>query len=112
MAKQALDGVKAITLPPTGMNDATPLHPNPDFYQTRGVHSLSERCLRRMEGKFLLQKLDAPVLNIHAALRNAVFVETSDQIILYTDGSETPAGSTPPDSITIFDTPSIHWSVV
>lgn len=82
MAKQALDKVKGIPLPPTGMNDNSPLQAHPDFYQTRGVHSLSERCLQRMSGKELANKFDAPILNLHGDLKGFIWVETATTLYL------------------------------
>lgn len=72
-----------IPMNPAGMNDNTPLETEPNWYQTRGVHSLSEKCLQRCNGKLLLQKFPSPVLGIHGSLRNVIYVETSTALYIF-----------------------------
>lgn len=76
MAQDTLE-IGGIPLQPVGMNDNVPLESDPNFYQTRGIHSLSERVLQRCNGKRLLHKLNCPVLAIHGDLRGKIYVETS-----------------------------------
>lgn len=93
-----------IPLNPTGMNDNTPLEKEPNFYETRGVHSLSELCLQRCNGKKLHTKFDSPVLAIHGDLMGVVYIETVNQILMITGFQEVE-----PDTVTFVDTPSVHW---
>lgn len=99
--------IPGIPLNPEGMDDNTPLQTAPSFYQTRGVHSISERCLQRMQGKKLLKKFNTPILNIHADLKDNVFVETVDKLYLFTFGDESVVGD-----VTFVDTPSVHWRLI
>jgi len=111
MAKDAL-AKSGIPLEPKGMNDNSPLNPDPDFYQTRGVHSLYDQCLQRCNGKQLYLKFDSPVLAIHGALRERIWIETTTQLLML-DGLA-PAEPIPPvmETITLVDTPSVHWALI
>lgn len=76
MAQDTLE-IGGIPLQPAGMNDNVPLETDPNFYQTRGIHSLSDRTLQRCNGKKLYHRLPCPVLAIHGDLRGKILVETS-----------------------------------
>lgn len=106
MAKDALV-LTGIPLQPAGMNDNSPLSSDPDYYQTRGTHSISELCLQRCNGKQLLRKFDTPILGIHGDIKGFIFVETVDTLYMLTAGELLP----PDDTITFNDTPSVHWSL-
>jgi hypothetical protein len=79
MAKDTL-AEKGVPQMPAGMNDNAPLEIESNFYQTRGIHSISELALQRCNGKFLYGKFEAPVLAIHGDLRNKIYVETPQAI--------------------------------
>lgn len=93
-----------IPMNPTGMNDNTPLEKEPNFYETNGIHSLSEKCLQRCNGKKLDTKFDSPVLAIHGDLRGIRFIETVTQLLMITDDLDEE-----PETVTFVDTPSVHW---
>lgn len=76
MAKDTL-AINGVPLNPTGLNDNQPLSADPEWYQTRGMHSISELCLQRMSGKALINKFDAPILAIHGELREQIIIETA-----------------------------------
>lgn len=101
MAQDTLT-IKGMPLEAAGMNDNTPLESEPNFYQTRGVHSLSERCLQRCNGKRLVSKYSSPVLAIHGDLRTRIYIETTTQILML--------DTLQPDTVTFVDTSSVHWS--
>lgn len=82
MAKDT-QAIKGIPLNPEGMNDNSPLNDQPTWYQTRGVHSLDEKCLQRITGKLLIEKFDDPVLAIHAIEGNVYLVETTTALTMY-----------------------------
>ena len=71
---------------PSGMDDSKPVNPD-SFYQTRGCYMVNDQSLQRCNGKLLIGKFSAPILGIHGDIRNALFVETTEGIYLYTDGS-------------------------
>jgi len=77
--------IKGVPLMPGGMNDNNPLEAENSFYQTRGVHSISERALQRCNGKLLLNKFPSPILAIHGDLASHVFVETTTAIYIFAD---------------------------
>jgi len=91
MAKDTI-AINGVPLQPTGVNDSSPINTDPDFYQTNGIHSLSELCLQRMSGKNLIHKYDSPVLGIHGDIRNFTFIETVDALYLVSNefGGSTP----------------------
>lgn len=90
MAKDTLS-IEGVPLQPAGMNDNTPLDSENNWYQTRGVNSLSEQCLQRIEGKSLVRKFNSPILAIHGSIKDNIFVETSNTLYLFKNGfSETP----------------------
>lgn len=70
-------------LNPAGMNDNIPLDAQADWYQTRGLHSLTDQSLQRCNGKLLSHKFDSPVLAIHGSLRERVFVETVNTLYMF-----------------------------
>lgn len=83
MAEATIDQVQGVPLLPKGMNDNTPLHSAPDFYQTRGIHSISEQCLQRMAGKVLSHKFTSPILAIHGDLRERIIIETVTTLYMF-----------------------------
>lgn len=72
-----------IPINPAGMNDNAPIESQPNWYQTRGLHSISEKCLRRMNGKSLRHKFSSPILAIHGGLRGITFIETSTKLYMF-----------------------------
>lgn len=72
-----------IPMNPAGMNDNSPLDIEPNWFLTRGVHSLSDKSLQRCNGKLLLQKFPSPILAIHGDLMNKVFIETSTALYMF-----------------------------
>lgn len=107
MAKDPL-AISSVPLNPEGMNDNVPLNSNPTWYQTDGCHSLHELCIQRTLGKHLLQKFESAILQIHAKLKGAIWVETVDTLYLFTEGDEIPPEV---GEVTFVDTPSVHWSI-
>lgn len=78
-----------VPMNPAGMNDNIPLELEPNWYQTRGVHSLAEKCLQRCNGKELLNKFDSPILAIHGGQRERVFVETTNALYMFDNIADT-----------------------
>lgn len=66
-----------------GMNDNIPLSLQADWYQTRGIHSLSDQSLQRCTGKLLSHKFASPVLAIHGNLRGLLFIETATTLYMF-----------------------------
>jgi hypothetical protein len=89
MAKDAL-AIAGVPIQPKGMNDNSPLEAELNWYQTRGVFSLSEQCLQRCNGKLLISKFPSPILAIHGDLRDRVFVETTTALYILDNISSPP----------------------
>lgn len=80
---QDTKATSGVPLNPGGMNDNIPLTKESDWYQTRGLHSITELCLQRMAGKSLVNKFDAPILSIHGDLRERIFIETTTTLYMF-----------------------------
>lgn len=106
MAKDALV-IAGIPLKPAGTDDSTPINLEENYFLTRGVRTLSEKCVERLTGKLLIEKYDVPVLGIHGSIGNQYYVETVDQLILY-NGFGIAGGGGPPDPLPVF-TDLVLW---
>lgn len=84
MAKADI-AIPGASLPPGGVDDTMPVAPRAlSFYRTNGF-AIQYGVASRLLGKSLLFALGEPILAIHSDHRNAVWVQTSTQLILYTD---------------------------
>ena len=100
MAKDTL-AENGIPLTPQGMNDNAPLEVEPNFYQTRGLHSIAELALQRCNGKSLLYKFPEPVLAIHGNLRTRIFIETTKTLYMLESFRDALISPTPPENTEI-----------
>ena len=74
-----------VPLHPGGVNDGQPVaEASLAFFRARGF-AIQFGEATRMNGKKLIEVLEAPIIGIHCDSRNAVWVQTSEQLILYTD---------------------------
>lgn len=84
MAKQDI-ATPGATLPPAGIDDSMPIAQQASsFFRINGM-TINNGVGARMTGKKLLQVHDNPVTAIHSDSRNAVWVQTSEDLTLYTD---------------------------
>jgi hypothetical protein len=73
------------TLRPGSVDDTMPITPQaPSFFRAQGL-VIQDGTAGRMLGKSLLFTLGEPIIAIHSDSRNAVWVETATQLIIYTD---------------------------
>lgn len=84
MAKADI-AVAGANLPPGGVDDTMPVAPQAlSFFRANGF-AIQYGIASRLLGKKLIYALSEPILAIHSDSRNAVWVQTNTQLILYTD---------------------------
>jgi hypothetical protein len=84
MAKQD-EYVAGNSLLPGGIDDTMPVAQQAlSFFRSQGM-AINNGEAGRMTGKKLLLALNEPILIVHSDKRNAVWVQTRYQLILYTD---------------------------
>lgn len=90
MPKEA-ENIKGQTLDPLdkrtgkegfGVDETNPILSTPSFFSTRGVVLQHQLFLERLTGKRLSQYIQNPILSIHGDMKDFVFVETTQHILL------------------------------
>lgn len=81
MAEEA-ENIKGASLNGLGVDNSKPISKTPTFFETNGVSLQPQLFLERLTGKRLAQYILNPIIAIHGDMKDFVFVETNQKILL------------------------------